>query len=367
MISHIQSVDVTYHGHKVGTLSMADKYVCAFEYDADWLKHGFAISPLQLPLKSGLFKASWQPFSGNFGIFEDSLPGGYSEYLLRKVLAKQGIDYAALTPVQRLSLVGSSGMGALCYAPATHINTGTTQGSESLDALQDMALRVLSEKTDSYADLLYFKSGNSGGVRPKCLYTDEEGGHWIIKFRHIYDSQHIGQIEYLYNRAAAACGIEVPEFKLCQDKYFAERRFDLIGRKRLHTATAAALLNEPISPPKMDYHSLLQLTGFLTQSAEAVEQQFRRMAFNVYAKNYDDHARNFSFIYTGGGWKLAPAYDLTNDQALGEHATTVNYHGLPTDEDMLVVGSNAHIPRARCLQIMDEVRPIATAVLNEIC
>ena len=166
----------------------------------------------------------------------------------------------------------------------------------------------------------------------------------------------MGEIEYDYNKVAKQCGIDVPEFKLMEGKYFAVKRFDIENDVRLHVLTASALLNEPISPPKMDYHSLLQLTGYLTQSPEAVEQQFRRMAFNVYAHNMDDHARNFSFICREGKWSLAPAYDLTNDNALGEHATTINFKGLPTGEDLITVGTNIRIPRARCLQIMEEVR-----------
>ena len=116
----------------------------------------------------------------------------------------------------------------------------------------------------------------------------------------------------------------------------------------------------------MDYHSLLQLTGFLTQSPEAVEQQFRRMAFNVYSRNMDDHARNFSFICRDGRWTLAPAYDLTNDHTLGEHATTINFKGLPSDEDMITVGTNIRISRIRCQQIMEEVRE-GTKELVQLC
>jgi len=96
--------------------------------------------------------------------------------------------------------------------------------------------------------------------------------------------------------------------------------------------------------------------SFLTQSAEAVEQQFRRMAFNVYAKNHDDHARNFSFICREGKWKLAPAYDLTNDDTLGEHASTINYKGTPTDEDLIAVGTSIRMTRLRCQEIIGEVK-----------
>ena len=337
----------------MGTLFASSKQNCQFEYDKDWLVNGFSISPLKLPLKSGIITADFMPFNGNFGVFEDSLPGGYGEYLLRKVLSKSGVNYGALTAVQRLSLVGSSGMGALCYVPESKIPQSDWQGS--FDEMQQMALDVLSERSEDGIDMLFFRSGNSGGVRPKCIYSDAEG-HWLVKFRHTYDPKNMGEIEYRFNQVARQCGIIVPDFKLIDGKYFASRRFDIEGNQRLHVVTASGLLNEPITPPKMDYHSLLQLTGYLTQSPAEVEQQFRRMAFNVLARNYDDHARNFSFICRDGQWTLAPAYDLTNDNTLGQHATTANYNGLPTDEDMITVGTNIRIPRTRCQEIIDEVR-----------
>ncbi len=356
MIKNVLSVSVMYHGRKVGILSMGNHSCCQFEYDRAWLREGFSISPLQLPLKAGLFSAPWQPFNGNFGIFEDSLPGGYGEHLLRKVLRRDGVDYGSLTPVQRLSIVGNSGMGALCYVPESKIGGPTS--ALTLDEMQTLALEVLSERTNEGSDLLLAGSGNSGGVRPKCLYSDESG-HWLVKFRHTFDPVNIGQQEYHYNELARKAGVVVPEFRLMEGKYFATRRFDLDDEgHRLHMATASGLLNEPLTPPKMDYHSLMQLTGFLTQSAEAVEQQFRRMVFNHYARNFDDHARNFSFLCRDGRWELAPAYDLTNDQTLGEHATTVNFKGLPTDEDMITVGMNTKMTRERCQQIIDEVKSV---------
>lgn len=353
MIKDIHAVNVMYHGQKVGTLSMGNRSNCQFEYDKDWLSNGFSISPLQLPLKAGLFTADYQPFNGNFGVFEDSLPGGYGEYLLRKVLKNSGIAPQGLTAVQWLSIVGSSGMGALCYVPETKLLREDSQ--RSFDEMQQMALDVLSERTEENADMLYFKSGNSGGVRPKCIFSDTDG-HWLVKFRHTYDPKNIGQLEYDYNKVARQCGIDVPEFKLIEGKYFAVRRFDIENDVRLHVVTASALLNEPITPPKMEYHNLLQLTGYLTQSPKAVEQQFRRMAFNVFAHNMDDHARNFSFICRDGKWSLAPAYDLTNDATLGEHASTINFKGLPTDEDMITVGMNIRMSRELCQQIIEEVK-----------
>lgn len=362
MIRNVQYVSVMYHGRKVGTLSMGNKSCCQFEYDREWLHDGFSISPLQLPLKAGLFTANYQPFNGNFGIFEDSLPGGYGDYLLHKVLRQKGIDYQSITPVQQMSIVGNSGMGALCYVPENRVVE--MDSSISLDEMQAMAIEVLSEKQDENAGLLLASSGNSGGVRPKCIYSDTEG-HWLVKFRHLYDPKNIGEIEYRYNEVAKQAGIDVPEFRLMEGKYFATRRFDMDANgERLHVATVSGLLNEPISPPKMDYHSLLQLTGYLTQSPAAVEQQFRRMVFNHYARNFDDHARNFSFIYRDGHWELSPAYDLTNNQTLGEHATSINFKGLPSDEDMITVGMNIKMSRERCQQIIREVKDATSDLVD---
>lgn len=362
-IPEVHSVEVFYHERRVGTVSMGVKGCCVFEYDRDWLATGFSISPLKLPLKAGMAEADYQPFQGNFGIFEDSMPGGYGEYMLQKMLQPQGIRYRSLTPLQKMSLVGSAGMGALCYKPETIVRVETPEAT--LDELQEMALQVLSEQTDENVGQLYVTSGNSGGVRPKAVFADADG-HWIVKFRHTYDPAGIGRIEFLYNQAAQACGIDVPPFQLKQGRYFAVKRFDIENGQRLHVATAAGLLNETIFPPKMDYHTLMQLTGYITQDPMQVEQQFLRMCFNVYAENMDDHARNFSFICRDGRWTLSPAYDLTNDHTLGEHATTVNGSGHPTDEDLIAVGTSIRMSRARCTELMAQVKTVATDLLSEV-
>lgn len=351
----INRVSVLYRDRKVGELAMTpDNRRCVFQYDKTWLASGFSISPLELPLKPDLFIAEATPFYGNFGIFEDSLPDGYGRYLLNRMLRKEGIDEQTLTPVQRLSIVGSGGMGALCYVPETYI--GVDKTLPELDTLQQMALDVLSEKTDDGDDVLYFNSGNSGGCRPKCLLRDEDGS-WLVKFRHTYDPADMGVMEYEYNMAARRSGITVPDFKLLEGKYFAARRFDIEDGQRLHIATAGALLRESIHLPKLDYKNLLHLTGYLTQDPKQVDEMFRRMAFNVLTDNKDDHAKNFSFIRRDRGWVLAPAYDLTLSPGgyNGEHATSVNNNGNPTLEDMLTVGESIRIGKAKGLEIIREV------------
>lgn len=351
----VNKVSVFYRETKVGELSMTpDNRCCAFEYDKSWLASGFSISPLDLPLKPDLYIAKTEPFFGNFGIFEDSLPDGYGRYLLNRLLRKQGIDDTRLTPVQRLSIVGTSGMGALSFLPESYI--GEEKALPELDELQQMALDVLSEKTEIGEDVLYLNSGNSGGCRPKCMWKDEDGA-WLIKFRHTYDPLDMGKMEYRYNEIARYCGITVPDFKLMQGKYFTTKRFDIENGERLHIATAGALLNESIYNPKVDYKTLLHLTGYLTQDSQQVDEMFKRMVFNVVTDNKDDHAKNFSFICREGKWSLAPAYDLTlsKDGYHGERATSVNFNGKPSIEDMIIVGESIRIPRKKGLELIQSI------------
>lgn len=356
-INSINKIIVRFRGTKVGELALTpDNSRCIFQYDPLWISNGFSISPLDLPLNDSLFVAEAEPFRGNFGIFEDSLPDGYGRYLLDRILRKKGILSLALNPLQWLALVGDGGMGALTYEPALDIENQYLM--PELDDMQRMALEVLAEKNSDDVDVLYYNSGNSGGCRPKCLYRDNEG-EWLVKFRHTYDYTQIGKIEYEYASAAKKCGIFLPEFKLIDNKYFASKRFDIDSQgKRLHTATAAALLNESIIMPKTDYRNLLKLTGYLTQDPMAVEEMFRRMVFNVFSENKDDHVKNFTFICKNGHWTLGPAYDLTYCPSgyNGEHATSVNFNGNPTVEDMLSVAGYIRINESRAKVIIDRIK-----------
>lgn len=361
-MKNIDKITVKYHGLEVGTLSLTpDNRLCAFEYNKNWLMEGFSISPLELPLKPGLFVAKPQPFNGNFGIFEDSLPDGYGRYLLHKTLLKEGVDDRNLSALDKLSLVGNGGMGALTYEPHTQVKM--KEGRCDFDALQAKALEVLQEQQDTDAGLLLYNSGNSGGCRPKAIFSDDEG-HWLVKFRHIYDPKDIGQQEYHYNEIARKCGIDVPDFKLVGGKYFATIRFDLTSSgERLHMATAGGLLCVSLSNPVLDYSNLLALTGYLTQSSAEVEEMYRRMVFNYLTDNKDDHCKNFSFIVKKDGqgkwcWHLAPAYDLTlcADGYNGQHATSVNGSGKPTVQDFIAVGTKMKMTENKCREIIRQVQ-----------
>ena len=357
-----EKLKVMFHGRSVGVLSLTpDNRLNVFEYNKSWLADGFSISPLELPLKPGVFIAKPQPFYGNFGIFEDSLPDGYGRYLLHKALLSNGINDVDLSSLDRLALVGDNGMGALTYSPAVFLEQ--EEAVTDFDRLQEIALEVLKEQQDKDAGLLLYNSGNSGGARPKAVFSDEEG-HWIVKFRHTYDPKDIGIQEAQYNEVARQSGIIVPDFRLINGRYFASRRFDIDNSgNRIHTATAGGLMCISLREPFMDYSNLLALTGYITQSREDVEQMYRRMLFNYLTDNKDDHCKNFSFYVVRDNdlntwrWRLAPAYDLTlcTEGYNGEHATSVNSTGHPRLSEFIAVGKKIKLSEDRCLELIEEV------------
>lgn len=357
----VKKIKVLLRDEPVGTLQRDPANgVCVFEYDKGWLANGFSLSPTELPLQSGLFYADKDKFGGGFAVFEDSLPDGYGLYLLDRMLRKQNTSLMELNPLQRLSIIGTAGMGALTYLP---MMTGFHAQKElediaQLDHLQEEALKVLSEKGVGDESYLYYNSANSGGARPKTALRSRDGSHWLVKFRHVYDPEDIGKSEFLYMKTARACGITIPRIGLVKDRYFAIERFDFApdGKKR-HVVTAAALLKTDFRKQDVDYINLLALTGYLTQDPGQVEEMFRRMVMNLVAVNKDDHSKNFSFLCDDGKWSLAPAYDITYSPlgSNGEHATSLFYNGNPGFDLVLKAGTEIRIPESTCRTIIKEV------------
>lgn len=363
----ILKITVSLNRHTVGTLQMTpEKDRSVFEYDKAWIASGFSISPWELPLQTGLIFSKENSHGGGFAAFEDSLPDGYGLYLLDIMLRREGSSLGELSPLQRLSLVGNSGMGALCYKPETLKEHTATITDNDFDELQRKAINVLSEKSDADASFLYYNSRNSGGARPKAVYKAADGSDWIVKFRHIYDPSDIGKTEYQYMRTAMKCGIDIPEIRLINDRYFSIKRFDIKDGHRIHTLTAAALLQSDFRSQSIDYVNLLALTGYLTQDLAQAEQMFRRMVFNIICANKDDHAKNFSFLCENGKWSLAPAYDITYspEGTKGEHATSVKYSGNPSLEDIISAGTGIRISRKRCIEIIEETESVCQSELD---
>jgi serine/threonine-protein kinase HipA len=372
MIPDIKKIEVFFRDTLAGILQ-TDPYtgVCVFEYSKAWLAGGFPLSPTELPLAKGLIYADKERMGGAFTTFEDSLPDGYGLYLIDRLLKRRGASLRELSPLQRLSLIGTGGMGALSYRPVTDGfgKQGEISEEINLDTFQEEVLSVLTEKEAGDPALLYYNSANSGGARPKAALRAGDGSHWIVKFRQTYDPASSGRTEFRYMNTAAKCGITVPRMKLLDGKYFASERFDMGHEgKRLHVLTAAALLKSDFRSQSADYTNLLALTGYLTQSPVQVEQMFRRMVMNLVAINKDDHSKNFSFICDEGNWTLAPAYDITYSPAgsNGEHATSLFYDGNPGLDLVLKAGTQIRIPRERCLEIITDVESVCKENLPKV-
>lgn len=353
----IQLLNVRLHGQLVGKLALTPDYVCAFEYDTDFLKNGTSISPFHLPLKPGVFQAKLRPFGGNFGVFDDSLPDGWGSLLLDRFLRNRGVEPQSLNILQLLSIIGNTGRGALEYDPVSQL-VNEQVALSSLSELADEAEQLLSTQNGNdqdELDELYLVGGSSGGARPKVFVT-REGKEWLVKFRASIDPPNIGEIEYHYSLLAKQCGIEMPETRLFEGKYFATQRFDRNGSHKFHVVSAAGLLHADYRIPSLDYQVLLAACFKLTRNMDEVLKLYRIMVFNVLIGNKDDHAKNFAFILEGNEWKLSPAYDLLPGSGFGnQHTTTVNGSGKPKRSDLLQVAEHAGISKANAKDIVEHI------------
>lgn len=352
--TNIQLVEVFLQNVKAGTLAMTPDKLCAFEYDNDFLRLKMSISPFQLPLQSGVFIARRNPFEGNFGVFNDSLPDGWGSLLLDRALTENGINPYNISILDRLSIIGKSGRGALEYIP----DNSQIQINDTFDLnlLANEAHNILnSHYTDGSVEHLYRYGGSSGGARPKVFvhYHHEE---WLIKFKASIDPEPVGIIEYQYSLLAKKCGIEMPETRLFEDKYFGVKRFDRDNNTKYHVLSAAGLLQADYRIPSLDYSTLMLACFKITRNIEEVYKLFRLMVFNVKIKNRDDHAKNFSFMLKNNSWFLTPAYDLLPSNGFnGYHTTTVNHQGNPTDKDIFQAAENVGLKIQRVKKIFDEV------------
>jgi serine/threonine-protein kinase HipA len=341
-ISEIERLEVICNAIKVGDLTLTQDGLCAFQYDGSFIEKGFSISPFYLPLERKVFIGKQNPFNGNFGVFNDSLPDGWGGLLLDRYLKKNGIDVSRLNQLQKLAIIGFTGRGALEYIP----NYGFTDESSisDLQLLANEAEKILETEYNGEGLDTFFKIGvSSGGARPK-LFLKAENKEWLVKFKAASDSLNIGEIEYKYSLLAKKCEIEMPETQLFENKFFGVQRFDRMGNEKIHTISAAGLLHADYRIPSLDYETLLQASFILTKNMKEVEKLYRIMVFNVVIGNKDDHAKNFSFQYSQNQWKLSPAYDLLPSEGFnGNHTTTINGKGNPTNDDMLALAKKIGI------------------------
>ena len=369
-----KALQVLFDNRVVGTLALAANHKVVFQYDDSWLEQGFSISPFSLPLENQVFVPTKDYFDGLFGVFADSLPDHWGRLLLKRLLLAHEQNPDKLTVIDRLAIVGKSGMGALTYYPEQSFSE--ENDNTDLDELAFQCQKILHTEYSDKLDELYRLGGTSGGARPKIMTTinDED---WIIKFSAHVDGENAGKMEYDYSCCARKCGITMSETKLFPSEvcegYFGIKRFDRIsdisGTKRVHMLTAAALLELDFEQPSLDYHSLMKLTKIITRdNKDDVENMFRRMCFNVFAHNRDDHSKNFAYLYdeSADSWRLSPAYDLTySNTYYGEHTTTVDGNGRnPGKKELLAVGTMAGMKKELCMDIITEIKSCINGMLE---
>jgi serine/threonine-protein kinase HipA len=373
-VDRIKELSVLYHGRKVGTLALYRNSIAAFEYSDEWLAEGFSISPVSLPIEKKVFMPKPDPFEGLFGVFADSLPDGWGRLLVDRLMLKNHMNPHEMGCLDRLAIVGSSGMGALTYEPEQSLDKQNTE--MSLDRIATECETLLKTEFSEKLDTLFSMGGSSGGARPKIL-TNLDGEGWIIKFPSSGDSLDIGRQEYDYAICAKKCGIPMEKVRLFNsdrcEGYFGTKRFDRMyerGREeRLHMISAAALLETSHRVPNLDYDILMRLTLQLTKDLTECEKLFRLMCFNVFAHNRDDHSKNFSYLYLEKDkrWVLSPAYDLTYSSSIGgEHATTIHGNGEnPGMEDILEVAKGIGIQKNKASSIAKDVKECVEEYLKE--
>ena len=363
MIKDIKKVTVKYNERIVGYLAEIEPSIIAFQYDDEWIKKGFSISPLSLPLDDKVYISKKELFNGLYGVFWDSLPDGWGELLMNRILTKNGINPNKLSILTKLSLINKNGLGGLTYEPTQSFQF--KQDNLDFDKLFDEVQKILNDESETDdLDFVYGLGGSSGGARPKAhIMIDNE--EWIVKFACRIDPPNVGEKEYKANETAEKCNINVNVYKLFPSKlcsgYFGTKRFDRKDGRRVHMISLAALLETTHKIPNLDYMHLFQVVQMISvRPTEDLYEAFKRMCFNVFYKNKDDHGKNFAFIYYEelNGYVLSPAYDLTRIENKFEHEMTANGNGNPTKDDMLVVAKKFKLSITKCKTIMLQIEEI---------
>lgn len=378
---------------RVGTLA-EDGSVLVFEYDADFLARPLPISPQHLAPRPGLYRHDDRDFDRLPGVFADALPDGFGRLVQDRAFEAQGLARVRVTPLDRLAALGGAALGALTFRPARPLEPGGEDEAWplDLDALAAQGERLLEGSAEDVLPHLVTAGGSPGGARPKVLAGVHPDGRviagatpatvtgqtpalpdgfwpYLIKFAAREDvaayGRDVGAVELAYWQMARAAGIDMPPARLFPTpgghRWFGVERFDRRGpggRGRLHMHTLGGLLHASHRQPSLDYEALLAVTAGLTRDARQVEQAVRRMAFNVFAHNRDDHSKNFAFLMDEAGeWQLAPAYDLTfSAGVVGHHTTAVGGEtAAPTVDTMARLARDAGLEARQAERVFDEV------------
>jgi serine/threonine-protein kinase HipA len=353
---------VKYNNRIVGYLEELSNKRIAFQYDKDWVKEGFSISPFSLPLTDDVYISSSKHFSGLYGVFYDSLPDGWGELLVRRMLMKQGVNFDRISPLVKLSLLPLNGKGALTYEPSQ--NDKTNNKDADLDRISEEIKEILSNQTDKEnLDKIYALAGASGGARPK-VYLNIDDIEWIVKFPSSIDPKTIGSLEYKANLLASKSNINVNEFKLFPSKkyfgFFGAKRFDRVNSKRIHMISLSSILETDFRIPNLDYAHLFQVIQKICADQEDIYEAYKRMCFNVLYGNFDDHGNNFAFLYDESlkGYKLSPFYDITKTTDQIEHQMTVLGQGKPNEKDLIDIAKHYNLSMTKCTNMIKHIKQV---------
>lgn len=358
-------------GERVGALAYdPETGVSTFEYAASWRETGIEIAPLHMPLSVRKYQFSqlaYATFRGLPAVFSDTLPDDFGNAVINAWLARNGRDASSFSPLERLLYTGARGIGAIEYQPSIDRPLESGQLLQ-LDSLTHMAQQILDERakfkkalhqgsTDEAMRAILQVGTSAGGARAKAVIAvnearteirsgqvDLDAGfeHYILKFDGVHerhnaeetfgDPKGYGRMEYAYYLMAKDAGIRISPSELLiegERAHFMTQRFDRIGNSKLHYISLCAMDHTDFKQPgTYSYEQLLSVARQLRlPRADAIEI-FRRMVFNVVARNHDDHSKNFGFLLAGpkSGWRLSPAFDIAYSYKPG--SPWVNTHQL---------------------------------------
>ncbi len=402
----MQVAEVIIWGKLVGAVAWdTDNGLATFEYDPKFKQLSWDLAPLKMPISDNRNQFSfpelrkdknsaYDTFKGLPGLLADALPDKYGNQLINLWLAQQGRPQDSMNPVEMLCFIGTRGMGALEFEPAV-LKESKRAFPVEIDSLVATAQKMLDQreafvtnlnKDEEQAVLEILKIGTSaGGARPKALIAwNEKTGevksgqtkapkgfeHWLIKLDGVSEvqlgnSHGYGRVEMAYYNMAIACGIDMMPSRLLEENgraHFMTKRFDREGGEiKHHIQTFCAMKHFDFNlVNSFSYEQLFQCMRELKLTYADAEQMFRRMVFNVIARNCDDHTKNFSFsLRQGEKWALAPAYDLCHayrpgSEWVSQHVLSIN--GKRKDiakSDLLVIGESIRCKKAS--EIVDEI------------
>jgi serine/threonine-protein kinase HipA len=382
-------------GKKIGTL-LYDSGKVYFEYDEAFKHSGLEISPVKLPLSGTrlyLNEEERDYFQGLPGVFHDSLPDKFGTKIIERYFESKQIPSHELNVLQKLMFVGNKSMGAISYEPSERLmERHEMQELIDIERFSQHARRIIEGETFEVVEgVLAFmdSAASAGGARAKAVVgfdpatekmiyglrdeLPEEFEHWLIKFD-MHDekgrSQDYTKLEYLYMTMAREAGIEIPDIRLLEQgslTHYMVRRFDRVEGERLHMHSAAGMVHANINlPGHYSYDHLMRLTRSVTGAQSDVEELYRRMVFNIIARNQDDHAKNFAFLMDSRGvWKLSPAYDIT--YAYGTDYTRVHQlslKGKTTDftlDDLLQIAKTHSIDPKSAAAWIEKIKEVLSA------